>query len=43
MPLGTTRGTSNAVMFGVALMARRDADLNVLPPGFPPAMVHHDH
>lgn len=43
MPLGTTRGTSNAVMFGVALMARRDADLNVLPPSFPPAMVHHDH
>ena len=29
MPLGTTRGTSNAVMFGVALMARRDAELAV--------------
>ncbi len=43
MPLGTTRGTSNAVMFGVALMARRDADLNVLPPALPPPMVHHDH
>jgi mono/diheme cytochrome c family protein len=43
MPLGTTRGTSNAVMFGVALMARRDADLNVLPARFPPRMVHHDH
>jgi mono/diheme cytochrome c family protein len=43
MPLGTTRGTSNAVMFGVALMASRDAELNVLPVGLPPPMVHHDH
>ena len=43
MPLGTTRGTTNAVMFGVALMARRDAELNVLPQRLPPPMVHHDH
>jgi len=42
MPLGTTVGTTNAVMFGVALMARRDADLNVLPFAVPPPMVHHD-
>src|SRR6185436_14041864 len=27
MPLGTTRGTTNAVMFGVALGALRDKDL----------------
>ncbi len=31
MPLGTTAGTLNAVMFGVALMKFLDADLNVLP------------
>lgn len=42
VPLGTTNGTTNAVMFGVLLMANRDADLNVLP-GIPPAMSHHDH
>jgi len=42
MPLGTSNGTTNAVMFGVALLARRDAQLNVLPLAFPPPMVHHD-
>lgn len=42
MPLGTTAGTTNAVMFGVALMHFRDADLNVLPLRPGPAMVHHD-
>ena len=42
MPLGTSRGTTNAVMFGVALMARRDAELNLLPLALPPRMVHHD-
>ena len=42
MPLGTTDGTTNAVMFGVVLMAYRDADLNVYPDRLPPAMVHHD-
>src|SRR5215213_9184080 len=36
MPLGGSIGTTNAVMFGVALMARRDADLNILPPSLPP-------
>ncbi|MCH7726127.1 MAG: c-type cytochrome [Planctomycetes bacterium] len=42
MPLGTTRGTTNAVMFGVILLDRRDEDLNVLP-GPPRAkLVHHD-
>ena len=42
MPLGETRGTSNAVMFGVALMAYRDAKLNILPDRLPPRMTHHD-
>ncbi len=42
MPLGTTAGTTNAVMFGVALMHFRDADLNVLPLRPGPPMVHHD-
>jgi mono/diheme cytochrome c family protein len=41
-PLGTTNGSTNAVMFGMALMANRDAQLNVRP-GLPPAMTHHDH
>ncbi len=42
MPLGGTNGTTNAVMFGVALMAYRDADLNVYRKRRPPSMVHHD-
>ncbi len=41
MPLGSTIGTSNAVMFGVALMNDRDKDLNVLD-HMPPSMLHHD-
>lgn len=42
MPLGTTVGTTNAVMFGVALMNYRDAELNVQPLRGAPHMVHHD-
>ncbi len=42
IPLGTTNGTTNAIVFGVALMANRTPDLRVVP-GFPPRMVHHDH
>jgi mono/diheme cytochrome c family protein len=42
MPLGTSVGTSNAVMFGVALMNYRDAELNVHPMRAPARMVHHD-
>jgi mono/diheme cytochrome c family protein len=42
MPLGSTVGTTNAVMFGVALMNYRDADLNVQPLRGAPHMVHHD-
>jgi mono/diheme cytochrome c family protein len=42
VPLGTTNGTTNAVMFGVLLMAYRDADLKVYKNRPPPKMVHHD-
>ena len=42
MPLGQTRGTTNAVMFGVALVAQREPDLSVKPLTRPPEMVHHD-
>ena len=42
MPLGTTRGTTNAVNFGIVLMAYRDADLNVYRDRPRPPMVHHD-
>ena len=42
MPLGTTRGTTNAVNFGIALMAYRDADLNIHSDRPRPQMVHHD-
>lgn len=42
MPLGTSVGTSNAVMFGVALMNYRDADLNIYPLRTPAYLVNHD-
>lgn len=42
MPLGSTRGTTNAVMFGVALGALRDKDLEVHRDFPVPQMVHHD-
>jgi len=42
IPLSTARGTTNAVVFGVVLLAYRDAELNVLknPPRI--KLVHHD-
>ena len=42
LPLGTTNGTTNAVIFGVALMRHRDPDLSIVqrPPRFD--LVHHD-
>ena len=43
MPLGTSVGTTNAIMFGVALMHYRDEDLNIHENRLPPVMVHHDH
>ncbi len=44
MPLSSTNGATNAVMFGVVLLAHRDADLNLV--GRPKPMLglaHHDH
>jgi mono/diheme cytochrome c family protein len=42
VPLGATNGTTNAVNFGVALMAFRDKDLHFHDDRLPPRMVHHD-
>jgi hypothetical protein len=42
MPLGTTNGTTNAVMFGVVLMGLRDADLNFDASRGIAKMTHHD-
>lgn len=42
VPLGNTNGTTNAVMFGVVLLAYRDADLNVHADRALPPLVHHD-
>ena len=42
MPLGSTVGTSNAVMFGVALINYRDADLNIYPTRLPSRLTSHD-
>jgi mono/diheme cytochrome c family protein len=42
VPLGSTNGTTNAVMFGVVLMAFRDANLSVRSDRPVPPMTHHD-
>lgn len=42
MPLGTSRGTTNAVMFGVGLMHFRNQDLEVEQGKLPPQFTHHD-
>lgn len=42
VPLGGSNGTTNAVMFGVALMNFRDVELNVHKDRLPPSMTHHD-
>lgn len=42
LPLGTTVGRTNAVMFGVGLMHFRNPDLTLHDPPRPPEMVHHD-
>jgi mono/diheme cytochrome c family protein len=42
VPLGSTNGTTNAVMFGVVLMAYRDANLVLHKDRPAPKMVHHD-
>ena len=41
IPLGTTHGTTNAVVFGMGLMSSRDADLNVIDTP-PTSFTHHD-
>jgi cytochrome c553 len=41
IPLGTTHGTTNAVVFGIGLMSRRDPQLNLID-AMPKAVVHHD-
>lgn len=42
VPLGSTNGSTNAVMFGVVLMNYRDADLNWHDERGPPRLVNHD-
>ena len=42
VPLGSSNGTTNAVMFGVVLMAFRDADLNVDTRRPIPPLTNHD-
>ena len=42
MPLGTTNGTTNAVMFGVALMRHRDRDLSIIAKSPRFDLAHHD-
>jgi hypothetical protein len=43
MPLGGTTGTTNAVMFGVVLLAHRDADLNIVRKFQATPTANHDH
>jgi cytochrome c5 len=42
LPLSTTNGTTNSVVFGIVLGALRDADMNVSRKGPKPRMLHHD-
>ena len=42
LPLSTTNGTTNSVVFGVVLGALRDADMNVNRKRSPPKLLHHD-
>lgn len=41
IPLGTTHGTTNAVVFGIGLMHHRDKDLNLIDRP-PIKLTHHD-
>lgn len=41
IPLGTTHGTTNAVVFGMGLMSSRDAELNVIASSME-TFTHHD-
>lgn len=42
IPLGTTHGTTNAVIFGIALAAARDRDINFIGKTSNPPLHHHD-
>lgn len=42
MPLGTTNGTTNAVVFGLLVMAKRNAELEYDGARPTPKMTHHD-
>jgi len=42
MPLGTTHGTTNSVIFGVLLAQRRDLDMQVVPAQPARRPIHHD-
>lgn len=42
VPLGSTEGRTNAVMFGVGLMHFRRPDLTMLENVGPPSLIHHD-
>jgi mono/diheme cytochrome c family protein len=42
LPLGTTNGTTNAVIFGVALMRHRDPDLSIVQRSPRFDLMHHD-
>lgn len=42
MPLGTSHGTTNSVIFGVALGNLRDRDMNIERARPEPKLVHHD-
>ncbi len=43
VPLGGSKGTTNAIIFGVLLAAFRDLDLNYVTNKPVPKMVHNDH
>jgi mono/diheme cytochrome c family protein len=43
MPLGSSNGTTNAVMFGVVLLNYRDESLNIVRDRPKPKVKHHDH
>lgn len=42
VPLGGSNGTTNAVIFGIALGSQRDLQMNFVRRKLPP-MLHHDH
>lgn len=43
LPLSTSRGTTNAVMFGVVLLNYRDGELNINKKRPKPTLTNHDH